>query len=445
MKDNSRFFEAILILIIAGLLLGSSGCGTTCEQLARQRDELLARTASTQSSTPHLVAAVPLELANELIRPEVAAIEPLELNIPSVGVLAQSLTNLTIRPREVELVPAEGEAGVGIELVLEIAQGTSPLFTMTARGVIQPELDAARGRVVVELGADDFREMAPRLAPDAVDRIVAVLERLVPGVARLFVSPRAIASAATMLTEAILTQSYPLVRDSLFSQLGPLARVEVALPNLPIERLEISSSADAAPGGAIVLGAYTPLAIERGVSVGQDEQLAEERRASLLLSGDAVAALANWAMAEGQLPSRFDEEGQAAEDGVFQPTLDWGSGERPLRVHVFRLEPRCLRALLTARPSLSVEEERLLLEVDDVRVDELEGPPFAGLVRLFARIWVRAIERTQSTAASLDIAIAGRPLQAIIRSAEREGDEVRMSLDFADRQTAHLNLTGSLL
>lgn len=431
MKHDAGALEAIIIVTIAALPVLTSGCGTTCEQLARQRQALLERELEAQSSDPHLVAAVPLELANELIRPEVSAIEPLTLDIPAAGVLAQSLTNLTIRPREVELQSATGGPGVGIELVLEIAQARSPLFTMTARGVIQPQLDTERGRVVVELRAEDFHEMTPRLAPDAVERVVAVLEQLVPGVARLFVSPRAIAAAASLLTETILSQSYPLIRDRLFARLGPLARIEVELPELPIARLAVSSSATDG-GGFLLLSAYTPLPVARGVTSDLDHWSGGGRRARLRLSGDAVAELANWAMADGQLPGRFDERGQATDDGVYRPTLAWGTGERPLRVHIFRLEPRCLRALLSARPTLSVEGDELLLEVEEVVIDELEGPPMAGLVRLFARTWVRAMERTQSTAAELDVAIAGRPLRAVVRSAERDGDEVEMSLDFVD-------------
>ena len=97
------------------------------------------------------------------------------------------------------------------------------------------------------------------------------------------------------------------------------------------------------------------------------------------------------------------------------------------------LEPRrCLHAVLSARPELRVEGEDIVLEVQEPHVDELEGPPMSGLVRLFSGIWLRAMRRTQSTAASLELSVGGRPVQAQVTSVSREGNEVRFTLELSD-------------
>jgi hypothetical protein len=413
---------------LALALACSAGCATPCGQIAQHRDAFRAAQAA-PTAEPHLVAAIPMGLVNQLIAPQVASITSLPLQVPGLGLLEPFLSDLQLRPREVTVVAAQGP-GVGLDLVLEVTQGGQPLFTMTGRGVLQPQLDPATGRVALELRPSDFQSIEPRLEPDAANRLAGSLYGLIPSMARLVISEQTIASMAGMVTQVIATQGYALLRDSLFAQLGPLARVEVALPNLPITQMEFSSHTTPA-GDQLVLRAMTSLPVRAGVSSDQTPSPGPQET-ELWLSGQVMAQLANWAMAGGQLPSRFDEHGEPSERGVFEAGMDWGSGDRPLIVHVWRLEPRCLRATLSATPELRVEGDDIVLEVLEPRVEELEGPPAPGLYRLFSGTWLRAMNRTQSTAASLELAIGGRPLHAQVTAARRVGDLIQLTLRLAE-------------
>lgn len=425
-----RWHEVVsnVVLVCLGAV-SMVGCATPCTEIAQHRDAFLQQVQQpTISGTaePHLIAVLPFELVNELIAPQVQSIEAFPLQIPGAGLLGTFLTDVRLGPRQVQLMPSEGP-GVGIELILDVTQGGNPLFSMTARGTLQPQLDPAGRRVVVELRATDFQSMEPRLDQGAAARLADTLLSVLPPMARMVISPEAIASGAAIVTEVVVSQSYPLLRDSLFAALGPLARLEVSLPDLPIERLEFAT-ATSQGRGHLVLRAHTPLPVRSGVT-STEIPAPTGSTAALRLSGSTVAQLANWAMAEGQLPQHFNERGRPQDDGPFEARLDWISGERPLIVHLWRLEPdRCLRAVLSAQPQLRVEGEDIVLEVDDPHVDELEGPAMSGLVRLFSGIWLRAMRRTQSTAASLEFSVGGRPLRGQVTEVSQHGDEIQMTM-----------------
>lgn len=414
-------------------LAGWAGCATPCGQIAQHRDAFRAQQAP-PTTEPHLVAALPLDLINQMIAPQVAELTSTPMRLPGLGLLEPFLTDLQLRPREVAVVAAQGP-GVGLDLVLEVSQAGHPLFTMTGRGVLQPQLDPATGRVALELRPSDFQSIEPRLEPDAASRLARSLSGLLPSVARIFVNEQTIESAAAMVTQLVASAGYPLLRDSLFAQLGPLARVDVAMPDLPIERLDFSSLTTRA-GDVLVLRATTSLPVRAGV--GTDEVPAPgARETELWLSGQVLAQLANWAMAEGQLPSRFDEHGQPQADGPFEAALDWAGGDRPLIVHVWRLEPgRCLRATLSATPELRVAGSDLQLDVLEPEVEELEGPRLAGLYRLFSGAWLRALQRTQSTAGSLEFTVGERPLHGQVVAARRQGDLIQLTLQLAEGPAA---------
>ena len=431
-----REVVSCLVLVCSGAV-SVTGCATPCTEIAQHRDAFIRNVQQPTvpaTAEPHLIAVLPFEMINGLIAPQVQSIEPLPLQIPGAGLLGTFLTDVRLGPRQVQLMPSDGP-GVGIELILDVTQGGNPLFSMTARGTLQPQLDPQGRRIVVELRATDFQSMEPTLDQGAAARLADTLMAILPPMARMVISPEAIASGATIVTEVIVSQSYPLLRDSLFAALGPLARLEISLPDLPVERLEFAT-ATSQGRGHLVIRAHTPLPVRFGVTSSQLPAPAGNT-AALWLSGSTVAQLANWAMAEGQLPRSFDERGRPQADGPYEARLDWISGDRPLVVHIWRLEPdRCLRAVLSAQPQLRVEGEDIVLEVDDPHVDELDGPAMSGLVRLFSGLWLRAMRLTQSTAASLEFSVGGRPLRGQVTEVRQHGDEIQMTLRLVEAPPA---------
>lgn len=418
---DAKLWAPVVVVVVA---VTSAGCRTPCDEIASARDAFLEQQVE-RGSSPHAVATIPLEMANELIEPQVAAMAPLPLEVPGAGLLGPFLTGLAARPRRATLSPAAA-SGVALEVELEVVQRETVLFTMTAEGVIQPTFDRERRLAVIELQASDFHRMTPRLDENAAAHLAERLHRSLPQMARMMISTRQLAAGAALVTETVLTQSYPMIRDRLLSQLGPLARLEVSLPELPIEALEVET-VPAGDSGFLRLAMQTALPVSRGVDH-LPTSAPEGRAAGLVLSGQTVAALANWAMAQGQLPRRFDEAGRPDPEGVFEAGLRWGEGERPLKVHVWQLEGRCLHAVLGAEPLLRTEDEQIVLELDEVRVEELEGPPLAGLARLFSGIWLRAMRRTQSTAGALEFVVGGQPMRGQVIDIARSGDLVALEL-----------------
>ncbi len=419
-REISRMMNLAWLAII---VVVASGCGTPCAQIASHRQAFLERSVE-QAPTPHAVAVIPLSMANELIEPQVREMSSFPIQVPGAGVLGPYLRDLSVQPRAARLVPAQGE-GIGLAVDLDVMQGEALLFSLAVGGVIQPTFDSETRRVIVELRPGDFTSMRPTLAPDAITRLSRALERVIPSFARLLLPGPVIAAGAALVGEIVLTQSYPMIRDQLLGGLGPLARLDVTLPELPIERIA-TSTRPGTEGGTLRLDLYTTLPIAHGVVGDVESGDTSAQQAMLLLSGETVAEVANWAMADGQLPSRFDEHGRASDSGEYRVALQWTTGNRPLRVHVWRLDDQCLRATLASAPLLSVAENRLQLEIEEVHVEELEGPPWAGLARLFSRVWLRAIERTQSTAAALEFSVGGRQIRGRITSVERQGDRLQL-------------------
>jgi len=253
--------------------------------------------------------------------------------------------------------------------------------------------------------------------------------------ARMMISPEAIAAAASVLTGHVLSVTYPALRSSLFAGLRPIARFSIELPELPLERVEFSTLDTGE--GLLVLRAHTTFPVTSGLTPGTVLEPSGEG-VDMIMTGSVVAELANWAMERDRLPSRFDGNGEPDVNGPYEVALSWSPDDeerRPLRVHVWKLQPRCLTAVIAARPELGLSDGRIVLEVRDRRVEQLEGPPLAEVARWFAPLWLRAFSHTQSTAASFTLDAGGRSLAARVTDIERNGSTVRLSLQLEGETT----------
>lgn len=421
-----------LLLLLAVVSVVASGCGTPCEEIARHRQAFLGRSAE-PTVEPHLVAAVPLAVVNRMIEPRVRELEPQRLEVPLSGILSGvlggMLDGLVLQPRQVQVVPAS-RGQVGVVVLLDVMQRSETYFTLRVAGEVAPRLDPEAHRVEVELRADDFRSMEPELSAGAVDRLGQVLHRQLPAMARMLLPPQAIGEAARFVTTFVLSNAYPVLRDALFAGLGPVARFSIALPDLPIERIAFSTNE--ADGGQLVLAAHTSFPVTAGLGSEPVLEGGGGQGIDILIAGPVVAELANWAMQQGRLPRRFDDHGRPQDDGPYQVALSWSADaeeRRPLRVHVWRLEPRCLRAVIAARPELRLQAGELVLEVQDRRVAELEGPPLAEVARWFAPLWLRALSSTQTAASTFALEAGGRSLSAHVTDVAISGSAVRLRVD----------------
>jgi hypothetical protein len=437
MRSNA-VCSTLILAATAVVTLAVIGCATPCEQIARQRQEMIDRRVE-PTAEPHLVAAVSLQVVNEMIALRAREIEPQRLEVPMSGVLSSLsgivLDDLMLRPASVEVVPSP-QGRVGIVVLLDVGPPNETYFGMRVAGDVEPRFDPQTHRVDVELRIDDFRSMEPIMSEGAADRLGQALHRQLPAMMRLLVPPQAIAEAARFVTTFVLTSAYPLLRDALFTDLGPVARFSVALPDLPIERIDFSTTAD--DGGRLVLAMHTGLPVAAGIGVPDALELAEHGGIDVTVAGPAVAELANWGMREGRLPARYDDRGQPTDGGPYQVALSWSTepgDPRPLRVHVWKLEPRCLHAVIAARPELRLEGGELVLEVRDRRVEELEGPPLAEVARWLAPLWLRALSSTQSVASTFALEAGGRSLSARVTDVSITGAAVRLRVDLVEPYT----------
>ncbi|PKN57949.1 MAG: hypothetical protein CVU56_08140 [Deltaproteobacteria bacterium HGW-Deltaproteobacteria-14] len=449
--------RSLLALLLVAIPLAGPGCGTSCEEIARHRQAFLERTERTDA--PHATLTIPLALANQLVAERLAgrpgtpnqdpaegasgsASTPRERGVaaaerparstpgPDQRAAKRALTERASDRLEVELldeiglhlgvvftldavrlVPADADR-VGVEVDVSVRDGRVPLFalgfTAEVRLVVDPRARTAR----VLLRPDQLRRVSPRLDAEGRARVTAWIRGALPDALGRALDDRALGVLADEAVAWLGEAGFPLVRDNLLDGLDEEPLIEVALPDLPLESVTVTTVGGRTP--ALRLGLVTPLPVTHGL--GPDHRLPARGVVELRLAGETAAELANAAIARGDLPSRYTSDGEADPAGPFEARVGWGRAPRPLKVHLWRTGGECTYARVGGTPVVTVTDDEVRVAVSDGVYEVIKGPAlteaFAWTKALFGdsvRLGVAVARRVRVDAAgvALELGVAG--------------------------------------
>lgn len=402
------------------LLLVPMGCGTPCQQIRDERAGFLARDRGVDD--PHLSIALPFALVNRLLAEHLDELPSVPVPSPVGGKLKRYLGQIELVPRSLTLQPAP-DGVVGLRLTLGVSYRGADLVDMTTDLQLRPKLDHKGRRLRLAIRADDLRDLRPRITEDGAERLAQAIRRQVPSAARRLIPAKTFGSAANKILDRAVSQAYAALRDGALRELGRVAEISLALPDVPVADLRISSTGG--PKGAMHLGVVTSLPVRQGLRSRAGAPASASDAALLRVSGACMAELANWAIAEGKIPARYDDKGRPDAKGPFEVGLDWRTGPRPLKVQLWNLADPCIQARLGGTPSLRVAGDKLKVAAKDIKLEELRGPALYEFGAFFYALSGPTFDVAEELAKSFRIKVgSGKALTFVLASAGLKRDEV---------------------
>jgi len=403
------------------LSLVTTGCGV-CGQIAQHREAFERKVSATNHApATHLRFTIPKSEIDGWEQRALANLQATAMSVPGLGDLGQSLGNLQVSPRAVTLVAEEKGVRVGIDL--DIKRGQQTLFGLEMKAVAPTRYDAKKGRLTVEVRADLFKSIKPRIRGDAVRGLTAAIRKALPmGMGRLVPAKR-IDRLAKKGVERLLASTYKQLRSSLLTQLGRLTTFELEIPRLPLASLSLTTH-----NGAWIIDIQSTFSA-RGLAPPAKSQ---PNSIQLDVSAFALAHIGNWAMEEGHLPTRYTEDGRASQSGPFLVGFDWTATKRPAKVHVWTADPDdagvCVRVLAGGLPRLSYRKNALQVGFSDVKIEDAAGPPlFQSALKLLG-ITERAFNYTKVIALDSRLQLGNIQTLFALEDAKIRGDIVTFEL-----------------
>ncbi len=372
-----------------------------------------------RATGPHLSLALPYAFVNERLSARIGAVPAVPLAAPLPG-----LPKLSLVTRGVTLQPARGDRA-GFRIALAVRDGGDALVDLDLDVEVKPVVDAKKRTVALAIRPDDLRGIEPTLGDKAKRQLGGALYDLLPGAVKAFGGRGAANEAAGDLLKTVVKQGWPLMRDHLLVHLDEVGRFELALGDLPLERVALRDDR-----GALRFDVWTSLpgagALATTKGAGGKPQLR--------VSGATVAALGNWAMDSGRVDPRYDDKGKPKKDGAYLPAVRWRPGEaRPLGLHVFATKGECLHAELSAAPKLSVVAEKgkpqLRVGVEEGTLEKVEGPLLIEIGAWLYSFWMESVAVTTDVVADTKLSLPGGDWKMGVAAARIDGDAVVLDLD----------------
>lgn len=427
-KMNFRFRvcgPAALATVCLVLALLVSGCGGTCDRIDADRTRFLTRAPATSGT--HVEMIVPFAVAERLIAPQVAAVKPIDIQLPNLGKLADYFGNLSVAPDRITLKPAPAEH-IGFHLDFDVLRNGRKAFSMYMETEVRPEIDLAAGKIIIGFTPEALQKAKVKVSKDAVDDLGALIYEQIPTAARFLIPRSMVETVSATAVERLEETIYSKLKDKMLPKLSEMSRVEIALPSIPLAAVGITSSIKG--GGRLRLAVTTALPVRDGIA--EPKAGAKEPSSNLItvrMSGGAAAELVNWAMVKGLLPDRYDEKGKAEPDGELRPGLDWIRGDdRPMKVYLWDLEKPCMRLTMSAKPVIAVVDEKLEIKAENPRTDDVEASAFTKVGVHFYMLWKDPMDMNKKSAAKMKMVTAGRAVEIDLKKASIEQDEIVMEV-----------------
>jgi hypothetical protein len=418
-----RAAVAILGLSLAALVT-TAGCGARCAEIAARRRALVERTGV--AAGPHAQVVLPFARANQILAALVAG-QPLRapLELPSLGLIALPLHELTALAKTVELRPAPADR-LQFAIELEIDDATQPITTLSIVAEVQPELvrTASASELVAGFGPDNLLAVRPELGRDSGRALVDAVGRWLPPAVRDHL-PRAIVDrAAGLLAEHLTGKAYELLRATLLHRLGELTRLRLRLPALPIAKTRVASTAT-----ALTVDLTTDLPVRRGL----DAAPPDGDDAIVRISQSAAAELANWSITRGHLPEHYTRELEPRPDGEYRPWFDYLAEDtrRPVKIHVLQERGGCSYFQVGLRYQLALTGDKLEVDVRDRLVESASASRALEAALWLKQLILGSVDSSYRAAAHTQLTIGGRPFTARVLGAAATGDELMFTLGFA--------------
>jgi len=413
---------------LAALLSGAAlqlGCGATCDRIEEDREEFLSKKG--KDAGTHAELLVPFAVAERLIEPQIAAVKPIELKIPGLGSLADYFGELTVAPTRVRLRPADPDR-IGFRLDFELRSDGKKAFAMFLETEVRPEIDLAAGKVILGFTPEALAKTKPGIPKDAKKDLGGLVYSEIPSAARIFIPRSVVDAAAGSAIELLVSEFYARAKEKMLPKLAETSRFELTLPEAPLASVGITSTDEG--GGRLRLAIVTTLPVRAGLAeppAGTPPPSAE--RITIRMSGSTVAQLANWAMAQGLVPDRYDGAGKAKKDGELRPGLDWIRGEkRPMRVILWDLDKPCMRITMSAKPSIRIVDEKLEIAAEDAETEDVEASAFTKVGVWFYVLWKDAMKVHKKTSSRMKATVAGQEVEAVVEKAAVEKDELVLEI-----------------
>lgn len=411
-QSGRRIFLCTLLTGMAAAT--ASGCGATCKRMAEDRQAFLERQVPS-SGEPHLEVTVPFALTEKLISQQLDKIEPVALAVPGLGKLGSYFGELRLRPTFVRLLPARS-GRLGFELEFEVQSHGSSAFSLTVQTEVKPDIELSQGLVNIGFSPEAFESVRPRIDSGSAKKLGGIIYGRIPGLARGLVSRDAVDKAAAGAVDLLLRQFYTISKDTLLRRISRMSQLSIALPDVPIAQLSLRTVGQ--EDKALQLLVTSKLPVSAGLSPMTESP--SRRLVTLRLTASATAELANWAMNENLLPSRFDKKGRPQKDGELVAGLEWVAGQRPMKIHLWQLEGSCKRIDLGAEARVAVNNGKVQIEATGAVIEGSQAAALTELGIFFVSLWKDAIDKTLSTKAELRFEVAGREVVTEIENASLE-------------------------
>lgn len=376
---------------------------------------------------------IPFGVVEGLIAPHLAKVKPVPFEIPNLGKLSDYFGDLTVVPQQVTLLPAAPDH-IGFHLDFDVRRNGKRVFGMYMETEIKPDIDIAAGKINIGFTPDTLQKAKPGLSQDAADNLAGIIYDQIPALARLVISKAMVTGVVDTALTRLVKRFYATAKERMLPALSKLSRMEITLPTLPLAKVKITSTK--ANGGQVTLGVTTSLPVESDLAKANEGNASSSRdHISLRLTADTAAEVVNWAMQNGLVPDRYNDKGKPQKDGAFRPGLDWVLGEeRPMKVFLWDLEKPCMRLTLSAKPSVSVVKNKLVIKAEDAQNEDIEASAFTKVGTWFYLLWKDPMNLNQKRNTKVKLVLAGQALEATLKAASLKGDVFNFDIRLSTKQ-----------
>lgn len=405
--------------LLISFALVMSGCGA-CQQVTAHREAFRAQmNAAEAGNAPHIRLEIPSKLVDDWTRNAVRSLPEVPFDLPGLGDLSRYVDRLGLDARRLR-VALDRDDAARFDLDVDIKSGGRALFGLQLGAVAPVRYDPRKGTLRIALRADMFEKITPRLDDGAVDRLSDTLLGQVPAALRGALRPTARRVAREGI-DALTRQAYQLLRARVLTPLGEVADFEVAMPDVPLAGLALTSE-----GGRWLVDARLPFGAAglRPARPGNGLRMA--------VSTEALAQLGNWAMGEGRIPARYTQQGKPSKSGDYEAGFGWQSGQRPLKVHLWTADVAqsgiCVHARAGAEPRIALRDGKLQVGFENGSIEELTGPPLLGSALDLMGISTEAFAFTKTIATRTRIKLGNEKISVSVSGIELKGDALTLDL-----------------